>query len=92
MTTKTRSPEYAAAFAVSYAANQALSFAEMDRETAEFAYLNNANRYSHGQRKTQTLKRALEAADAAVKVARVAADAALKALRAVRDAEAKASE
>ena len=45
-TKKTRSPEYVAAFAAWYAADQALILAEMDRQTAETSYLDNANHYS----------------------------------------------
>ena len=85
---KTRSPEYVAAFAVYHAANQALIFAEMDFQTAEAAYFDNNNHYSHGLRKGRAMRRKMEAAKDAVEVARVAADAALKALRAVKDAEA----
>lgn len=89
---KTRSPEYVAAFAVYHSANQALAFAEMDFQTAEAAYFDSGNHYSHGLRKGRAMRRKMEAAKEAVEVARVAADAALVALRAVKDAEAKASE
>jgi len=89
-TKKPRSPEHAAAFAAYHTAQQAHAFAELDRQSAEVAYLNNANRYSHGLRKSQALRSRLEACEKAVNVARVAADAALATLRAVRTAEAQA--
>lgn len=89
-TTKTKSPEHAAAFAAYCDAEQALVFAEMDLRSAEYAYLSNANRYSHGVRKSQAMRRAKEAAASKVEAARCAAEAARAALRAVIDAETKA--
>jgi len=90
-TKKPRSPEHAAAFAAYYAADQSLILAELDRQAAEAACLENAKHYSHGLRKSQGLRRKFEACEKAIKVARVAADAALATLRAVRAAEAQAS-
>jgi hypothetical protein len=90
-TKKTRSPEYAAAFAAHYAAQQAHAFAEMDRQSAEVAYLNNANRYSHGLRKSQALRSKLEACEKAVEAARVVAESALATFRAVKAAETQAA-